>query len=318
MSAGLEHALDTSAEYAAVGVFALDGESLRRTVERGPSIVIAAIHTPVEPGCEVWRTSEEMRPLVRIRAITDVVEPVDTAAVVLDVVDGLPDSSIGPGALLAVLRLRQDRVRFVTSNTRLAGSRRWAGARGGRPALPSRSRPPVYARLASARPVLCRRQRALDDPRTAAHRGRGRRSSPGRTARSGRTGSSRPKRACRVRERSVTSDAVCPRSDDGGSWSWTANGAPKKVGVAVGGDGTARPLRLGRGRADRGLGRANRACGDAASHRPRRAMLCQTNVRQKAVSCSIASSPARSVHGGFWSAAGHSPPPASVAAVRSR
>jgi DNA-binding NarL/FixJ family response regulator len=117
MAAGLEHVLDASAEYAVVGSYGLDEESLGLTVEHVPAVVIAAVRIPVAPGCEVLRRIKAMRPLVRIIAITDMLEPADIAAVVLAGVDGLLDSTIGPDALVAVLRLLQDRVRFVTSNT---------------------------------------------------------------------------------------------------------------------------------------------------------------------------------------------------------
>ena len=117
MAAGLRHVLDSSAEYTVVGSYDLDGDTLRPVREHAPSIVIIGVHAPVESGCQVLRAVRQEHPLVRIIALTDVLEPMDIAAVVLTGVDGLLDVSITPDALVAVLRLLEDRVRFVTSHS---------------------------------------------------------------------------------------------------------------------------------------------------------------------------------------------------------
>ena len=117
MAAGLRYVLEASAEYAVIASYALDGDVLGAIREHAPAIVIMGLNAPVESGCELLRRIKEERPFVRVIAITDVLEATETAAVVLAGVDGLLDATISPDALVAVLRLLQDRVRFVTSHS---------------------------------------------------------------------------------------------------------------------------------------------------------------------------------------------------------
>jgi DNA-binding NarL/FixJ family response regulator len=117
MAAGLRHVLETSAEYTVVGSYDLDGDVLQPIRRHAPAILIVGLRAPVAATCRLLQVVKQERPSVRIIAISEVLAPSETAAVLLAGVDGLLDAAISPDALVAVLRLLRDQVRFVTSDS---------------------------------------------------------------------------------------------------------------------------------------------------------------------------------------------------------
>jgi len=117
MAAGLRQVLDATNEYQVAGAFTSD-EAALGAVERSPvSFVIMDLRASAEARIAVLRKIKVARPVVRVVIITGLLDADNTAALMLAGADGLLDPGISPDALVAVLDLLQDKVRFVTSHS---------------------------------------------------------------------------------------------------------------------------------------------------------------------------------------------------------
>jgi len=117
MAAGLQKVLDTAAKFAVVGICGSEDE-VRNVVQRQEiALMIMDLQAPVETRVTLLREIKTERPTVRVVVITDMLDPVETAEIVVAGADGLLDKSISPDALVAVLGLLENGVRFVTSHS---------------------------------------------------------------------------------------------------------------------------------------------------------------------------------------------------------
>lgn len=116
MAAGLRHVLDATEEYRVVGAFTANEAVLRAISEQPVQLVIMDLPEPVNDRVALLQEIKASTPFVRVVVITGLLDAANTATVVMAGADGLLDAGISPEALVAVLAVLQDKVRFVTSH----------------------------------------------------------------------------------------------------------------------------------------------------------------------------------------------------------
>lgn len=117
LAAGLRQVLDETAKFVVVGVCRSEDEARREVLRQTVELVIMELHEDVQSRISLLREIKVDRPEVRVVVITRLLDATDTAQMVMAGADGLLDAGISPDALVAVLNLLDEGVRFVTSHS---------------------------------------------------------------------------------------------------------------------------------------------------------------------------------------------------------
>lgn len=117
MAAGLRQVLDATEKFTVVAACGSDDEARTVVLNQKVELVIMDLHDPVHERIALLREIKLDRPTVRVVVITRLLNATETAAMVMAGADGLLDAGITPDALVAVLGLLEDGVRFVTSHS---------------------------------------------------------------------------------------------------------------------------------------------------------------------------------------------------------
>ncbi len=117
MAAGLQQVLDAAASFAVVGFCASEADARDVVRQKPVEVMIMDVHGSVDNRLTLLREIKVDRPHVRVVVMADVLNAAETAEIVMAGADGLLDAAISPDALVAVLNLLDDGVKFVTSHS---------------------------------------------------------------------------------------------------------------------------------------------------------------------------------------------------------